>query len=269
MSAYFSVHNVTRKPVFVDGGVIPPQTELKLTEISISVALAAEQGWLVITDLSALSAEQAIEARDIAVAQAGVATSAAGTATTQAGVSTAGANTATTQAGIATTAANTASNAAGAASSSAGTATTQAGIATTGANTATTQAGIATTAANTATTQAGIATTQAGIATTQANQAAASANLLGSAQTVLATDTVALLSSSAVYQFINPNGANRTVSLPDLTVADDGRPFCIKNTGTANTLEVRNAANVLMSGLAVTSGFSLTVVWTGTAWEVI
>jgi hypothetical protein len=98
--------------------------------------------------------------------------------------------------------------------------------------------------------------------------AQAKAELLGAASTVTATAAVALTASSAVYQFINPNGANRDVTLPTLTAPDDGRPFCIKNTGTlGNALTVRHSG--VQVGFPVGNGFALTVIWTGTKWEAV
>lgn len=124
-------------------------------------------------------------------------------------------------------------------------------------------------AETTTTAQAGIATTQAGIATAQAGIATAKAALLGSTATVTATGTIALTAESAVYQLINPNGAARDVTLPTLTAGDAGRAFVVKNTGSAgNALTVKIAAGTQLGPL-VGNGYSMAVVWSGTAWEVL
>lgn len=102
-----------------------------------------------------------------------------------------------------------------------------------------------------------------------ATNAAQSAALLGSAAMVTATGTVALTDTSAVYQLIDPNGAARDVVLPALTAGDAGRSFAIKNTDTAgNFLTVKTAAGVQV-GPALASGYTLFVLWTGTAWEAL
>lgn len=156
-----------------------------------------------------------------------------------------------------------------AAAASASTATTQAGIATSKAEQAATSATAAATAQTASEQAAANATTQAGIATTQATDATAKVNLLGSADMVTATGTVALTDTSAVYQLIDPNGAARDVVLPALTAGDAGRSFAIKNTNTAgNFLIVKTAAGVRV-GPALASGYTLFVLWTGTAWEAL
>jgi hypothetical protein len=101
-----------------------------------------------------------------------------------------------------------------------------------------------------------------------AAQAVAKSDLLGAASTFTATAAVALTASSAVYQFINPNGANRDVDVPTLTVADDGRPFCIKNVGTSGT-SLTAKHNGVQVGFPVGNGYALTVIWTGTKWEAV
>jgi hypothetical protein len=108
--------------------------------------------------------------------------------------------------------------------------------------------------------------------TAQAEQAAAQAvaksDLLGAANTGTATGAVALTASSAVYQFIDPGTAARDVTLPTLTAPDDGRPFCIKNVGTAgNALTIKHDG--VQVGFPVGNGYALTVIWTGTNWEAV
>lgn len=106
----------------------------------------------------------------------------------------------------------------------------------------------------------------------QAQSAAAeaqeSAGYLSSASTVSATGQVTLAADSPAYQFINPNGANRSVVLPALSAQEAGRPFIVKNTG------VNQGLLSVMSGAAqigpfISGGFTLSVVWTGTVWEPI
>lgn len=106
-------------------------------------------------------------------------------------------------------------------------------------------------------------------AAADASKAQAAADLLGSVEIVTTTGTVTLTSASAVYQLINPNGANRDVVLADLTAAEIGYSHTLKNTGTAgNSLTVKNAAGTRLGPL-VANGYSLAVVWTGAAWEVL
>lgn len=77
---------------------------------------------------------------------------------------------------------------------------------------------------------------------------------------------IALTSGSARKQYLDPNGANRKVSLPAAPAT--ALYFLIKNIaaiGTAKKLIVRDNANVLVAVL--TPGASATVTWDGTAWE--
>lgn len=119
----------------------------------------------------------------------------------------------------------------------------------------------AATSATTATVSAETAATQATLATTKAN-------LLGSVTSITATDTVTITATDATYLLINPNSANRDVVLADLTAAEVGYSHTIKNVGTANSLTIKNAAGVQLGPL-VANGYSLAVVWSGTAWEVL
>ena len=120
----------------------------------------------------------------------------------------------------------------------------------------------AATSATTATVSAETAAAQATLATTKAN-------LLGSVAAVTATGTVNIGIADAGYQLINPNGAARDVVLASLTAAEIGYTHTIKNTGTAgNYLTVKNAAGTQIGPL-VANGYSLAVVWSGTAWEVL
>lgn len=120
-----------------------------------------------------------------------------------------------------------------------------------------------------ATSQAEISTAKATEAALSAGEAASKANLLGSVASTAATGTVMLTSDSAVYQLIDPNGAARDVVLPTLAAGDAGRSFAVKNTGTAgNYLTVKIAAGTQLGPL-VGNGYSMAVVWSGTAWEVL
>lgn len=88
-------------------------------------------------------------------------------------------------------------------------------------------------------------------------------------QTRTATGNVALAKTDPVYQFINPNGANRDVTLPALTGADTSVAFSVKNTGTGGyTLTVKTAAAAVL-GAAIPNGYTLSVVWDGTNWQVL
>lgn len=89
------------------------------------------------------------------------------------------------------------------------------------------------------------------------------------ASRVVASENVALSLTSETYQFVDPNGENRTVTLPALSAADAGRAFSVKNTGTSGFfLKVQSSEGVQI-GPFVGGGFSLAVVWTGTVWEAL
>lgn len=98
-----------------------------------------------------------------------------------------------------------------------------------------------------------------------ASNAAQSAALLGSAAIVTATGTVALTDTSAVYQLIDPSGANRDVTLPALDSNHAGRSFVVKNAGSgAYALTIKSGATRI--GPSLMPGYSLSVLWTGEAW---
>ena len=123
--------------------------------------------------------------------------------------------------------------------------------------------------ANAASLGAETSTAKAVEASASAAMASTKAALLGSAAVVVAAGPIALAAESAVYQLINPNGAARDVTLPNLTAADAGRPFVVKNTGTAgNAITLKNAAAAVIGPL-IANGYSSAVVWTGTGWEAI
>lgn len=84
-----------------------------------------------------------------------------------------------------------------------------------------------------------------------------------------ASGNIALAKTDPIYQFINPNGANRDVTLPDVTGADTNLAFSVKNTGGAgNTLTLKNFAGTIL-GSAIPNGYTLSVVWEGTTWQVL
>lgn len=97
-----------------------------------------------------------------------------------------------------------------------------------------------------------------------ATNAAQSAALLGSAAIVTATGTVALTDTSAVYQLIDPNGAERDVVLPTLAAGDAGRSIVVNNAGSAYALTVKSGATQI--GPSLTPRYSLSVLWTGSEW---
>jgi hypothetical protein len=84
------------------------------------------------------------------------------------------------------------------------------------------------------------------------------------------TGTLTLTSGSAQAQYLDPNGADRTVNLP---AGGSGLYYYVKNiqnvTGNAvgnfYRLIVRDASNVLVA--VVTPGVTYQIVWDGSAWE--
>lgn len=113
--------------------------------------------------------------------------------------------------------------------------------------------------ANAASLGAETSTAKAVEASASAAMASTKAALLGSAAVVVAAGPIALAAESAVYQLINPNGAARDVTLPNLTAADAGRPFVVKNTGTAgNAITLKNAAAAVIGPL-IANGYSSAV----------
>lgn len=81
---------------------------------------------------------------------------------------------------------------------------------------------------------------------------------------VTATGTVALTSTSAHYQFIDPNGADRDVTLP---VAVTGMAFVLNHVGVANTLTVKSSGGATQT--TVTAGEIKTLIYSGAAWRVL
>jgi len=81
---------------------------------------------------------------------------------------------------------------------------------------------------------------------------------------VTATGTVALTSTSAHYQFVEPNGSDRDVTLP---VAATGMAFVISHVGVANVITVKNSAGTTQTTVA--AGEVKTLIYSGTAWRVL
>ena len=82
----------------------------------------------------------------------------------------------------------------------------------------------------------------------------------------VATGNVGLTSTSEEYQFVDPNGADRIWTLEATPVT--GRGYTIQNTGTANTVTVKNAAAAIL--VVLTAGDTATVIYTAAAvWRVI
>lgn len=85
-----------------------------------------------------------------------------------------------------------------------------------------------------------------------------------SAQT-LAGDLELALDSDG-YQFLDPAGATRAVTLP--AGATPGRGFCVKNSGTAGFLRV-NAPGGAQLGMLIIPGYAVVAIYTGTTWELL
>jgi hypothetical protein len=88
--------------------------------------------------------------------------------------------------------------------------------------------------------------------------------IVTTARTV-ATGDITLTSASASYQFIDPNGANRNCTLPGTPAT--GLAYTVKHFGTANTVVVKDAAAATL--VTLTAGDTATVIYDGTAWQVI
>ena len=73
-----------------------------------------------------------------------------------------------------------------------------------------------------------------------------------------------LTAASSTYQFFDPNGSNRDVTLPPPTT---GMAFVIKHYGVANSVVVKDAAAATVVTLAATE--AATVIYDGTAWQVL
>lgn len=102
-------------------------------------------------------------------------------------------------------------------------------------------------------------------------QAAASAStaainaLSGVNVQTLASDLALALDSDG-YQFLDPAGATRAVTLP--AGATPPRGFCLKHTGTAGFLRV-NAPGGAQLGMLIIPGYAVVAIYTGTTWELL
>ncbi len=99
-----------------------------------------------------------------------------------------------------------------------------------------------------------------------ASAAAAAINALSGVNVqTLAGDLVLALDSDG-YQFLDPAGATRAVTLP--AGATPPRGFCIKHTGTAGFLRV-NAPGGAQLGMLIIPGYAVVAIYTGTTWELL
>ena len=80
-----------------------------------------------------------------------------------------------------------------------------------------------------------------------------------------ATGDITLTSASASYQFIDPNGTNRDCTLPGTPAT--GLAYTVKHFGSANTVVVKDAAAATL--VTLTAGDTATIIYDGTAWQVI
>ncbi len=76
---------------------------------------------------------------------------------------------------------------------------------------------------------------------------------------------VTIASTDKYYQYLNPNGANRTVTL-DTTNMSEGNTFFVKNTGTANVLKVLQSTTVLT---ILAPGMDAIFAYDGSTWRPI
>lgn len=105
----------------------------------------------------------------------------------------------------------------------------------------------------------------------QATAAAAAAQTvfagLGGVNVAVLAGDVVLAADSPAYQFLDPNGATRAVTLPS-TGLQAPRGFTIKHTGSAGYVRV-NKPDGTQLGMLILPGYAVTCIWTGTAWEVL
>lgn len=71
-----------------------------------------------------------------------------------------------------------------------------------------------------------------------------------------------LSTADKFYQMLDPNGSDRDVTLP---AEADGVEFFISNTGSTNTLQIKNDAGTAQ-GTPIVAGASVTIVSDGTSW---
>ena len=91
---------------------------------------------------------------------------------------------------------------------------------------------------------------------------------VGQVSVVTASGNITLTAASPTYQLINPNGAARNVTLPALS-GTDRVVFAVKNTGTGGFALNIKASGGTAVGVPIANGYSLTLVWAGTQWEVM
>lgn len=105
----------------------------------------------------------------------------------------------------------------------------------------------------------------------QATAAAAAAQTvfagLGGVNVAVLAGDVVLAADSPAYQFLDPNGATRAVTLPS-TGLQAPRGFTIKHTGSAGYVRV-NKPDGTQLGMLILPGYAVTCIWTGAAWEVL
>lgn len=76
-----------------------------------------------------------------------------------------------------------------------------------------------------------------------------------------------LTSTSPQYQFLNPNGSNRDVTLPSATT---NMLFFIKNTGSAgNTLTVKDSGGSAVTGGTIANTVIMGFYYNGSSWQLV
>jgi len=79
--------------------------------------------------------------------------------------------------------------------------------------------------------------------------------------------TKTLVATSPQYQFLNPNGSNRDVTLP---AAATNMLFIIKNTGSAgNTLTVKDSGGTAVSGGTIANTVTMGFYYNGSSWQLV
>jgi hypothetical protein len=97
---------------------------------------------------------------------------------------------------------------------------------------------------------------------TGASTAQAATYNIHDTRTATMTGDETLTTTSAVYQFLDPNGSDRNLDLPNATM------FVVKNTGDGGeVITVRDASDVTID--EVDNGVTLTFRWDGSAWQVM
>jgi hypothetical protein len=79
--------------------------------------------------------------------------------------------------------------------------------------------------------------------------------------------TKTLIATSAQYQFLNPNGANRDVTLPSPAT---NMLFIIKNTGSSgNTLVVKDSGGSAITGGTIANTVTMAFYYNGSSWQLV